>query len=111
VSLDPIYRWAEANGYPVSEEHLVIEGVPTQIVPSPGPLADEAIRSAGTLDYEGVSVRVVRPEYLIALYLAPGAGTSKGRERAAALLELPDLNRALLDEILSRHGIEKPPLG
>ena len=79
VSLDPIYRWAEANGYPVSEEHLVIEGVPTQIVPSPGPLADEAIRSAETLDYEGVSVRVVRPEYLIALYLAPGAGTSKRR--------------------------------
>src|SRR5438445_1394845 len=97
VSLDPIYRWAGANGYPVSEEHLIIEGVPTQIVPSPSPLADEAIQSAATLDYEGD--------------LAPGAGTRKRRERAAALLELPDLNRALLDEILSRHGIEKPPVG
>src|SRR5438046_2154351 len=71
------------------EEHLIIEGVPTQIVPSPSPLADEAIQSAETLDYEGVPVRVVRPEYLIALYLAPGAGTRKRRERAAALLELP----------------------
>lgn len=111
VSLDPIYRWAGTNGYPVSEEHLIIEGVPTQIVPSPSPLADEAIESAETLDYEGVPVRVVRPEYLIALYLAPGAGTRKGRERAAALLELPDLNRTLLDEILNRHGTEKPPLG
>jgi hypothetical protein len=111
VSLDPIYRWAGANGYAVSEEHLVIEGVPTQIVPSPGPLADEAIQSAETLDYEGVPVRVVRPEYLIALYLAPGAGTRKRRERAAALLELPDLNRARVDEILNRHGIEKPPVG
>jgi hypothetical protein len=99
------------NGYPVSEEHLIIEGVPTQIVPSPSPLADEAIQSAETLDYEGVPVRVVRPEYLIALYLAPGAGTRKRRERAAALLELPDLNRTLLDEILNRHGIQKPPLG
>jgi len=111
VSLDPIYRWAGTNGYPVSEEHLIIEGVPTQIVPSPSPLADEAIQSAETLDYEGVPVRVVRPEYLIALYLAPGAGTRKRRERAAALLDLPDLNRTLLDEILNRHGIEKPPLG
>jgi hypothetical protein len=30
---------------------------------------------------------------------------------AAALLDLPDLNRTLLDEILTRHGVEKPPLG
>src|SRR6266481_5310232 len=92
VSLDPIYRWAGANGYPLSEEHLIIEGVPTQIVPSPSPLADEAIQSAETLDYEGVPVRVVRPEYLIALYLAPGAGSRKRRERAASLLEFPGLN-------------------
>jgi len=111
VSLDPIYRWAGANGYAVSEEHIIIEGVPTQIVPSPSPLADEAIRTAETLDYEDVPVRVVRPEYLIALYLAPGAGTRKRRERAAALLELPDLNRTRLDEILTRHGLEKPSLG
>jgi len=74
-------------------------------------VADEAIRSAETLDYEGVPVRVMRPEYLIALYLLPGAGTRKRRERAASLLELPGLNRALLDEILSRHGIEKPAVG
>lgn len=108
VSLEPIYRWAEKNGYPVAEEHVMIAGVPTQIVPSPNQLADEAIRAAATLDYDGVPVRVVRPEYLIALYLLPGAGTPKRRERAAALLELPDLNRSLLDEILARHGIEKP---
>ena len=110
VSLDSVYRWAAAKGYAVSEEHLLIEGVPTQIVPSPGPVADEAIQAAATLDYEGIAVRVVRPEYLIALYLLPGAGTRKRRERAAALLELPDLNRGLLDEILSRHGLEKPPV-
>jgi hypothetical protein len=111
VSLDSVYRWADSKGYAISEEHLLIEGVPTQIVPSPGPVADEAIQSAATLDYEGVMVRVVRPEYLVALYLLPGAGTRKRRERAAALLELPSLNRALLDEILSRHGLEKPPVG
>jgi hypothetical protein len=28
-----------------------------------------------------------------------------------ALLELPDLNRPLVDEILNRHGIEKPSNG
>jgi hypothetical protein len=47
----------------------------------------------------------VRPEYLIALYLEPGARTAKRRERAAALLELPSLDRGLVDEILRRHGL------
>lgn len=106
VSLDPIYRWAEAHGCPAQEEHVMIEGVPTQFVPAPHALADEAIVSAETLDYEGVPVRVVRPEYLAALYLEPSARTPKRRERAAALLEWPGLDRRLLDEIVSRHGIE-----
>ncbi len=105
VSLDPIYRWAAARGYTTRSEHVFVEGVPTQFVPSPGPLADEAIIEAETLDYEGVRVRVVRPEHLIALYLEPAARTAKRRARAAMLLELPELNRERLDGILHRHGL------
>jgi hypothetical protein len=81
------------------------EGVPTQFVPSPDELSDEAISAAELRDYEGVSVRVVRPEYLIALCLQPGARTPKRRERAAALLEWPGLNSVLLDEILKKYGL------
>jgi len=58
-----------------------------QFLPSHSVLADEAIERAATLEYEGVPVRVVRPEYLAALYLEPGARTLKRRERAAALRE------------------------
>jgi hypothetical protein len=57
------------------------------------------------VDYLGVLVPVVRPEYLIALYLQPGARTAKRRERAAMLMELPTLDRRLVDEILRRHGL------
>lgn len=106
VSLDPIYRWTEARGFPASEEHILIEGVPTQFLPSPSRLAHEAIESAETLDYDSVPVKVVRPEYLVALYSEPSARTARRRERAAMLLELPELNRQLLDEILARHGIK-----
>ena len=105
LSLDPLYRWAGARGYPAKEEHILIEGLPTQLVPSPNPLSDEAITSAEIRDYEGVAVRVVRPEYLVALYLQPGADTRKRRERVATLLEWPALNRSLLNEILSRYGL------
>ena len=74
----------EGSRLPGQEEHVLIEGVPTQFVPSPNELSDEAISSAKLTDYEGVPVRVVLPEYLVALYLQPGARTAKRRERAAA---------------------------
>ncbi len=100
-----INRWAETRGYPAQEEHILVEGLPTQFVPAPNPLGREAIAAAREVDYQGVVVRVVPPEYLIALYLQPQASTARRRERAAMLLELPSLNRPLLDAILVKHGL------
>jgi hypothetical protein len=77
-----------------------------QFLPAHDELADEAIENAATLDYEGVPVRVVRPEYLVALYLEPGARTLKRRERAAALRESPTIDAAVLDELLQRFRLE-----
>lgn len=105
LSLKGIYDWTSAHGYAVEKEHVILGGVPTQFLASPGRLGDEAIETAATLDYEGVSTRVVRPEYLVALYLQPGARTAKRRERVAMLLEWPGLNRKRLDAILEQHGI------
>ena len=105
VSLEEIYRWTSARGYAVRKEHVLIEGVPTQFLASPGTLGDEAIQTAATLEYEDVPTRVVVPEYLVALYLVPEARTAKRRERAAMLLEWPGLNRARLDAILKKHGL------
>jgi hypothetical protein len=105
VSLEGIYRWTSAHGYTAHKEHVIIEGVPTQFLASPGPAGDEAIETAATLEYEDVPTRVVLPEYLVALYLQPGARTTKRRERAAMLLEWPGLNRERLDAILRQHGL------
>ena len=105
VSLDGIYRWASARGYPAHQEHIMIEGMPVQFIASPNDLADEAVETAAALDYEGVPVRVALPEYLIALYLQPQARSAKRRERAGMLLDWPGLNRGRLDDILKRHGV------
>ncbi len=75
VSLAPLYRWATERGYTTQAEHVIIGGIPVQFLPAHNTLADEAIEQARTLEYESVSVRVVRPEYLVALYLEPGART------------------------------------
>lgn len=106
VSLAPLYQWAADRGYTTQAEHVMIEGVPVQFLPAHNLLADEAIERAVTLEYQGVPVRVVRPEYLVALYLEPGARTLKRRERAAALKESSALDRAALDDLLKRFRLE-----
>ncbi len=105
VSLEPIYRWAADRGYTEEHEHVVIEGVPVQFLPSFGALADEAIRTAADRQYQEVELRVVRPEYLIALYLLPSARTEKRRERAAALAGSPDIDRDRLDDVMKRFKL------
>jgi hypothetical protein len=108
VSLATLYEWAGARGYAVQHEHIVIEGVPVQVIPAHNLLAEEAVREASTLDFEGVPVRVMRPEHLIALYLEPAARTRKRLERVASLLEDAAVDRSRLDAILSRYRLALP---
>lgn len=105
VSLEGLFAWAAVHRYPLDAEHVLVEGVPVQFLPSHNQLADEAIETAETLDYEGIPVRVVRPEYLIALYLEPAARTLKRRERAAALMEAPATDQQALRALLERFKI------
>jgi hypothetical protein len=108
VSLAPIYEWARRNGYREEAEHIIIAGMPVQLIPAHNELAEEAVASAAALDFEGQPVRVIRPEYLIALYLEPTARTAKRLERVAALVEEETVDRQLLDRLLQRYGLTLP---
>jgi hypothetical protein len=104
ASLAPIYAWARARGIPQEGEHLVVHGVPVQILPAYNALVEEAIVEARTHDYEGTPVRVVGPEHLVALALQ--AGGARRRERAWQLLQFGGMNRDRLRAILDAHGIQ-----
>jgi len=106
VSLAPIYQWASEKGYTTRAEHVVISGIPVQFLVSPGVLTDEAIEVAATLRFEETDVRVVRPEYLIAMYLHGSARTRQRRERAAALRDGAAIDEALLSQLMNRFGLE-----
>jgi hypothetical protein len=103
VTLDPVYAWARARGIPAEGEHLLIHGVPVQILPAYNALVEEAVVEARTHDYEGTAVRVVGPEHLVALALQ--AGGARRRERAWHLLQFGGVDRARLRVILETHGI------
>src|SRR5712692_8986786 len=101
VSLDGIYRWASSRGYATHKEHVIIEGVPTQFLPSPGALGDEAIETAETLDYEGVSARVVLPGMVSR---SEGAAAVGLRPRPSAEL-LAKLRQGKAELRLEREGL------
>jgi len=108
VSLEPLYTWASRHGHAIQQEHIIMGGIPVQIIPAHNALAEEAVHEAATLDLEGLAVRVIRPEYLIALYLEPSARTRRRVERVVALLEESDVDRTRLDALLKKYGLTLP---
>ena len=103
VSLDVLYEWARSRGFAVDAEHILVHGVPVQFLPAHNALAEEAVTTARSLDYEGVDVRVIDPEHLVAL--AFQAGGARRRERAWQLLETGRVDRFKLQELVAAHGI------
>jgi hypothetical protein len=106
VSLGAIYEWANGRGYVTRGEHVVIGDIPVQFLASPSPLTDEAMEGAATLRFGETDVRVVRPEYLIAMYLHGSARTRQRRERAAVLRDRAGIDESLLNDLMERFRLE-----
>lgn len=106
VILTPVYTWLQARGFEAKGEHVMIHGVPVQLIPAYNELVEEAVTEARVLEYEGVPVRVAPPEHLIALALQAGGG--RRRERAYQLLETADIDQEVLGRLLHHYRIEAP---
>ena len=101
--LSRVYEWARGQGFVVQAEHLLIAGVPVQILPAYNALVEAALATARRHDYAGVPVHVVDPEHLVALALQ--AGGARRRERAWQLLEVGAVDRDRLRQVLTTHAI------
>lgn len=103
ISLEPIYTVLRARGFEVVAEHVRVHGTPVQFLVSPNELGDEAIATAARQELDGVPFRVMRPEYLCALWLQ--AGGAKRRERVELLRQAGVVDELKLAELLRRHGV------
>jgi hypothetical protein len=103
VSLAPIYDYLTARGCKVEGEYLVIEGWPVQFLPPGGALDEEALAQAIVTEVDGLKVRVMTAELLVAIALR--TGRAKDFARILQFIESGVLQTEKLDQILGRHGL------
>jgi hypothetical protein len=105
AGIPAIYSHLQARGWRVEREHLLLKDFPVQFLAASG-LTEEAVREAKPIEFEGVQGKVFRPEYIIAI--AASIGRHKDFARIEQLLEQAEINKPMLDDILSRYKLRLP---
>ena len=83
----------------------MIEGVPVQMLPAYNPLVTEAVVTSVERPLGEATVRVCRPEHLMAILVQ--TGRAKDRARLQMFLEESEFDRGLLEELIDRHGLRE----
>ena len=105
AGIPEIYAHLQSKGWRVDREHLLVQDFPVQFLAASG-LTEEAVRNAKPIEYEGVPANVFRPEYIVAI--AASVGRHKDLARIDQMLEHAEIDRTLLDDILTRYSLKLP---
>jgi hypothetical protein len=100
-----IYSHLQSKGWRVEREHLLIKDFPVRFLVASG-LTEEAVREAKPIQFQGISAKVFRPEYIIAI--AASVGRHKDFARIEQLMSQAKIDNALLDDILRRYNLKLP---
>jgi len=106
-NLDPLRSlidYLTPLGYPIHGVEFKIEGILVQFLPFTSPLTEEATEMANITDIEGVQIRVLSPEYLMAVMLE--TGRTKDFLRAKMFLDQDAVNLDELNILIERFNLE-----
>lgn len=103
IDLGPLYQALRDKGYESEKEHMMIAGIPVQFIPVYNDLVREAVHKAGLKNYEGVSIKVIQFEYLLAIMV--DTNRPKDRERIGQLIHSVPWNQKVLYDILDRYSL------
>ena len=103
IDLSAIYGYLTARGFETKGQWIVIGGWDVEFLPPHTSLTEEALREADVIPWESTTVRVMRPEHLVAICLE--TGRIKDDERIARFIEQDAFDTSALTRILSGHGL------
>lgn len=105
IILAPFYDFLLKEGYKTYKEYIMIGDIPVQFVPSSTDLEKEAVRNAASGKYKNINIKIMRPEYLIAIFLK--VFRPKDRDKLIRLIEQAKIDKTFLSDIFKRYGLEK----
>jgi len=101
--LAPLYAFCRERGYSPEGEAVRVGDWPVQFIPAFSPLTEAAMMQADTADFEGIPLRVVRPDYLACIALS--VGRAKDHARILALRESGAVTDDAISELADRFGL------
>jgi hypothetical protein len=104
ISLEPIYAFFRQRGASVIGERLEIAGWQVQLLPSPGPLEEDAVQNAIEVDVDGISVPVASEHHLAAIALQ--TNRLKDKLRLQMFLGSPTFDHAAFLALVSRFELQ-----
>ena len=105
ILLTPFYDFLSKKGYKTYKEYIMIGDIPVQFIPTATGLEKEAVEKAISVKYKNVDVKILRPEYLVAIFLE--VFRAKDRDKLIKLLEQAKIDKSLLRDVLARHNLDK----
>jgi hypothetical protein len=104
IDLSPIWQYLNEQGYKSwSGQWIIVEDFMLEFLPTTNELEEEAIKNANDRFYEGAKVKLIRPEYLIAIFLK--AGRPKDKFRAATIYKTVKLDHKSLNRIIDKYNL------
>ncbi|MGB7622712.1 MAG: hypothetical protein WBN92_10225 [Terriglobia bacterium] len=103
ISPQRIFDYLTARGCTLEGEYVVIAGWPVQFLPATGPLVEEALADAVTVDVEGTPAWVFTAEHLAAIALQ--VGRAKDKARLLQFIEAGALDIHRFQAIIKRHAL------
>jgi len=101
--LSPIYKYLREKGYKPQGEHVIIEGVPVQLIPVYNELVKEAVQNSVKVNYGRIKTQVIGLEYIVVIMLQ--VNRTKDRERLIKIFEDTDVNVKVLKGILKTFNL------
>lgn len=103
ISLSPIYDWFKKKGFQFDKEHIIIEDIPVQFIPVYNDLVEESINNSLDKKFENTMIKVISPEYLIAIML--DTFRQKDKERILRFMEESEIDHVKLNLILKKYKL------
>lgn len=105
VLLTPFYDFLLKKGYKTYKEYIMIGDTPVQFIPTATELEKEAVENAISVKYKDVDVKILTPEYLIAIFLE--VFRPKDRDKLIKLLDQANIDKNLLQDVLHRYDLDR----